>query len=128
MDKLKFIAMVRYYGWLCYQLGAGLPLHDVDNQFSISEDRLNSLINGTKWALENPEATPEDNHINWMNYKQRQGWVYGEKLDMEDKTHPSLVPFKDLPDVEKRKDEMDILMVKLGERLYNELKLESDTR
>ena len=29
MDKVEFIAKVRYLGWICYQMGADLPLHDV---------------------------------------------------------------------------------------------------
>ena len=40
--------------------------------------------------------------------------------DLEKKTHPDLVPFDDLPEIEKKKDLMDRLMNKLAEELWNE--------
>lgn len=124
MDKLDFIAKVRYLGWICYQMGANLPLHDMNMDYSITNERLESLKKGTKFILdkleEGKDITPEDNHICWMLGKQEQGYMYGDTLDVVNKTHPSLIPYKDLSDVEKRKDEMDILMVKLGLELYNE--------
>lgn len=125
MNKVEFIARVRYLGWICYQMGANLPLHDVkDESFDISSDRLNSLCAGTEALLINLDITPEENHNIWMQYKANSGYVYGDTLDVERKTHPSMVPFEQLTDVEKHKDEMDILMVKLGEQLYNMLKQE----
>lgn len=121
MTREEFIARVRYLGWICYQMGAGLDLHDVQDSFEISEERLQSLINGTKIALENPDITPEENHNIWMKCKKEQGYVYGEHLDVEKKTHPSMVPFEELSKVEQVKDEMDILMVKLSNELYNKV-------
>lgn len=125
MDKLEFIANVRYLGWICYQMGAGLPLHDVskNNTYKISEERLKSLIAGTRWALDNPDATPEDNHSIWLKAKAEQGYKYGEYLDVNNKTHPSMVPFEELPDVEQRKDEMDLLMTKLANILWEEVNI-----
>lgn len=121
MDRVEFIAKVRYFGWLCYQMGADLPLHDVPEDYEISDERLKSLMAGTKYVLENPSTTAEENHNIWMEAKKSQGYVYGDILDVEKKTHPSMVPFEDLSDVEKRKDEMDILMVKLANELFDEL-------
>lgn len=119
MSKEEFIARIRYLGWICFQMGADLPLHDVPEDYEISTERLQGLIGGTEWALRNPDATPEDNHICWMNSKINQGYRYGDTLSVENKTHPSLVPFNELPPVEQRKDEMDLLMVKLANELYN---------
>lgn len=121
MDKLEFIARVRYLGWICYQMGAGLPLHDVAEDYELSDERLKSLIEGTSWALENPEATIQDNHENWMKCKEKQGYTYGKELDTIKKTHPSMIPFDELSGVEKNKDDMDLLMTKLGERLWKKL-------
>lgn len=121
MNKIEFIARVRYLGWICYQMGANLPLHDVPEDFEISNERLESLMNGTKFALIHPSLTAEENHILWMNGKKEQGYNYGPVLDVEKKTHPSMVPFGELSEVEQRKDEMDILMVKLAENLYNKI-------
>lgn len=106
-------------------MGADLPLHDVPDDFSISEERLESLIDGTHYVLEHPNMTAEDNHKLWMQEKPKQGYSYGKKLSVEDKTHPSLILFNDLPDVEKRKDEMDLLMVRLVNELYDTIKEKS---
>lgn len=121
MDKVEFIARVRYLGWICFQMGADLPLHDVPENYEISLERLKGLIEGTEWALQNPKATPEDNHNCWMDSKIEQGYKYGNKLSVDNKIHPSLVPFNELPLVEQRKDEMDLLMVKLADNLYKML-------
>ena len=121
MDRVEFIAKVRYLGWLCYQMGADLPLHDVPEDYEISDERLKSLMAGTKYVLENPATTAEENHNIWMEAKKNQGYTYGEVLDIEKKTHPSMIPFENLSDVEKRKDEMDVLMVKLANQLFEEL-------
>lgn len=119
MDKIEFIARVRYLGWLCYQMGANLPLHDVPNDLSISKERLESLKKGTKYVLENPNMTPKDNHNLWIKTKREQGYIYGPELDLINKTHPSIVSFEELPEVEKRKDEMDLMMVRESEKLYD---------
>ena len=121
MDREEFIAKVRYLGWLCYQMGADLPLHDVPEDYKISEERLKSLMKGTEYVLNNPSTTAEENHNIWMEAKKTQGYTYGEVLDVEKKTHPSMIPFENLSNVEKRKDEMDVLMVKLANELFNEL-------
>lgn len=121
MDKLEFIAKVRYLGWLCYQMGADLPLHDVAEDYKISDERLQSLMAGTKFVLEHPGTTAEENHNIWMEAKAAQGYVYGDVLDVKKKTHPSMVPFEELSDVEKKKDEMDVLMVRLANELFKEL-------
>ena len=121
MDRVEFIAKVRYLGWLCYQMGADLPLHDVPEDYKISEERLKSLMKGTEYVLNNPSTTAEENHNIWMEAKKTQGYTYGEVLDVEKKTHPSMIPFENLSNIEKRKDEMDVLMVKLAYELYYEL-------
>lgn len=121
MDRVEFIAKVRYLGWLCYQMGADLPLHDVPEDYKISEERLKSLMKGTEYVLKNPSTTAEENHNIWMEAKKSQGYVYGDILDVEKKTHPSMIPFENLSDIEKRKDEMDVLMVKLANELFEEL-------
>lgn len=72
-------------------------------------------------VLENPDMTAEDNHNIWVETKKSQGYTYGTELSVSKKTHPSMVPFSELTDVEKRKDDMDILMVKLANKLYDNI-------
>lgn len=125
MDKTEFIARVRYLGWICFMMGAQEPLHDVPDDYTISDERLESLMQGTAWALNNPNATAEDNHMNWCRAKVEQGYLYGPSIDLNRKTHPSLVPFDDLPIIEQEKDRMDLLMVKLANQLYEMTQQES---
>ena len=48
----------------------------------------------------------EASHQNWMRFKEADGWVYGPKKDAELKVHPCMVPFSDLPEDQKAKDEV----------------------
>lgn len=56
-----------------------------------------------------------------MDSKREQGYIYGETLSVENKTHPSMVPFSELSKIEQDKDTMDLLMVKLANKLYERL-------
>lgn len=62
-----------------------------------------SIINGVEFHLAN-DATPEESHINWMEQKIQDGWIYGGVKDEEQKKHPCLVPYQDLPLAQKVKD------------------------
>lgn len=65
-----------------------------------------SAIAGVEYRILNPWATPEDQHAQWLNYKQKEGWRYGEVLNVAAKTHPCLVLYKDLPYAQKVKDSL----------------------
>ena len=117
MNKIEFIAKVRYLGWICFQIAANQPYNE-----EMNEDQLKSMIQGVKYALNNPNATSEENHENWMKMKISQGWKYGNIKDFEKKTHPDLVPFNELSEIEQKKDIMDNLMNKLVNKLWEELK------
>jgi hypothetical protein len=60
-------------------------------------------------ALTNP--TPGAQHEAWCIAKRRDGWHHGPTKDAALKTHPSLVPFEDLSETEKLKDELLIAVV-----------------
>lgn len=65
-----------------------------------------SAINGVKYALENPHATPEQMHENWKKEKVAAGWVYGEVKDESKKTHPCIVAYSELPIAQRIKDNL----------------------
>jgi hypothetical protein len=115
MDKVNFIAKCRYLAWQCYQRGAGIDSNE------LTTDQLESLCDGVEFILKHPNATAEENHINWMNCKLSQGWVYGEEKDLIKKTHPSLIPFNELSKFEADKDIMDAQMTLGFEKIWNEL-------
>ena len=71
-----------------------------------------SAINGVKFILDNPRSTPEKSHENWLKEKVEDGWTYGEVKDPEAKTHPCIMPYKDLPEEQKLKDHIFSSIVK----------------
>lgn len=71
-----------------------------------------SAVTGIKALIDNPDMTPEDSHVVWVKQKESDGWTYGETKDPVKKTHPSLVPYKDLDSVEKYKDHLFRSIVK----------------
>lgn len=54
--------------------------------------------------IKNPSISPAQSHENWMSLKLRDGWRYGDTKCAEQKTHPCLLPYGELPDDQKRKD------------------------
>lgn len=71
----------------------------------------NTMINGVKFRLENPDVPASAMHENWMKEKLSQGWVYGDVKDVEKKTHPCLVPFDQLPEFQQKKDRLSSAIV-----------------
>lgn len=61
---------------------------------------------GVRFRLENPSATPESMHENWLKEKKAAGYVYGERKDDVAKTHPDCVPYDELPEDQKRKNRL----------------------
>jgi hypothetical protein len=67
------------------------------------------------WDTPRPEFSPEEvellaemEHERWVEEKSRQGFVYRRTRDLKKRTHPSLVPWGDLPEEEKDKDRMPV--------------------
>lgn len=63
-----------------------------------------SVINGVKFALANPDAPASAHHDAWMAEKFAQGWAYGPEKDADKKLHPCLVLFDQLPPEQQAKD------------------------
>ena len=50
------------------------------------------------------EQAARNVHEVWAQSRMAQGWVYGTARDEALKTHPCLVPYDELPDMEKQYD------------------------
>ena len=51
-------------------------------------------------------ATPEQSHASWLQEKAATGWVYGPVKDADQKTHPCMVPYDQLPEEQQVKDRL----------------------
>ena len=65
------------------------------------------------------EQMSKNVHEVWAKNRMEQGWVYGEERNDELKSHPCLIPYEELPEVEKAYDRDTALstlklIVKLG--------------
>ncbi len=116
VTREEFITAIRHIGWCYYQIAAGQPYNEEPN-----EDQIKSLLDGIKYADEHPGMTPEQNHENWMKMKVSQGWKCGPIKDFNKKEHPDMVPFDQLPDIEKRKDIADYIGHRLASTLWERL-------
>ena len=66
---------------------------------------------------EHRSNSPEELHGSWMQSYISMGWGYGENYSRENKTHPDLVPYANLGQLERDKDSVFILMCEIA-RLY----------
>ncbi|TNF26174.1 MAG: DUF4071 domain-containing protein [Deltaproteobacteria bacterium] len=54
--------------------------------------------------IELTEYLAENTHEIWSQQRMSEGWIFGEERDDKKKHHPCLVPYEDLPEVEKDYD------------------------
>ena len=67
-------------------------------------------------------TSPEELHGSWMQAYYAMGWVYGEKYDREAKTHPDLVPYAQLGQLERDKDAVFVALCEIARQwIYDEL-------
>ena len=66
---------------------------------------------------EHRSASPEELHGSWMQSYLTMGWTYGEIYDRENRTHPDLVPYAQLGQLERDKDAVFVALCEIA-RLY----------
>lgn len=79
--------------------------------------QVESCVAGVEAIVKNPDITPEQSHEGWLARKKEEGWIYGEKKDVEKKTHPCMVPYADLPSEQRAKDRLFCAVVRSVLRL-----------
>jgi hypothetical protein len=97
---------------MCHEVNRSWCILNHDYSQPVWEDapdwQKNSAIDGVKFHLANPDAKASASHDNWMKDKLEAGWEWGEIKDPNSKppTHPCIVPFEDLPNVQQIKDKL----------------------
>lgn len=59
-------------------------------------------------------SSPEELHGSWMQAYVAMGWQYGEKYDREAKTHPDMVPYAQLGQLEQDKDSVFVALCEIA--------------
>ena len=72
----------------------------------------NSTKSGIRHLAKNPDINPQQAHEEWLAYKVKEGWIYGRVIDNENKKHPCLVPYNELSQADKVKDNLFRAIVK----------------
>lgn len=70
---------------------------------------------------EQRSRSPEELHGSWMQSYFTMGWVYDEKYSQENKTHPDLVSYTDLGQLEQDKDGVFIALCEIARQWIYEL-------
>ena len=73
------------------------------------EETRRSAVEGVQGVLNG--NTPEESHAQWCEFKLKNGWTLGPVKDVETKRHPLLVPYGELPDSQRVKDELFVAIV-----------------
>lgn len=101
-DKISIIAQV------CHEINREYCKALGDYSQPAWEDapewQVKSALEGVRFHLEDPEASPSHSHDEWLREKRSNGWVYGPEKDADKKEHPCIVSFDQLPTEQKAKD------------------------
>ena len=54
---------------------------------------------------------PSANHESWLAHKKAEGWKWGAVKDEEKKEHPCFMPYDELPEEQRVKDQLFIAIV-----------------
>lgn len=77
----------------------------------LDQETRDSAIDGVEHVLSG--STPEESHINWMKFKVDSGWVFGEVKDEVKKTHPLLIPYDELGEDDRIKDDLFVGIINI---------------
>lgn len=69
---------------------------------------------------EQRSMSPEELHGSWMQAYFAMGWSYGETYDRDSKTHPDLVPYAQLGQLERDKDAVFVALCEIARQFVYE--------
>ena len=92
-----------HLNWAMFQMGANAPFF-----FTPSEENKRMMDNTIKDFLTNTSQTPRTNHESWLKNKKEAGWEYAPVGNNELKLHPCILPWEELPYIERIKSIMSV--------------------
>ena len=98
-------------------LAAGAPV--IPPPWAEREDSFRRQFLGVIERQAGPQRSesPEELHGSWMNAYHGMGWKYGEKYSLAERTHPDLVPYAQLGQLERDKDAVFVRLCEIA-RLF----------
>ena len=69
----------------------------------------------------NRSSSPEELHGSWMQSYFSMGWTFGKEYSMENKTHPDLVPYLQLGQLERDKDAVFVALCEIARQFIYDL-------
>jgi len=112
MKKQEIVAIAA----ICHNANADYCLSLGDNSQSrweyAEQWQKDSAIKGVIFHHQHPDAPPEATHESWREQKVKDGWTYGAVKDPENKRHPCITPFEDLPGSVQAKDRLFAAIVR----------------
>jgi len=102
VEYLAKIAMVCHEANKAYCDSIGDPSQKHWNE--AAKWQRESAVKGVAFRISNPAGKPDAQHKSWYDDKVANGWAYGPVKDEVKKTHPSLLPYDELPLKERKKD------------------------
>jgi hypothetical protein len=93
---------------LCYEINRGIRAGLGETPYppwdEAPEWHHATVRQGVEGILAGAITRPEESHNSWTREKLAHGWKYGPEKDESAKTHPQLVPFRELPIEQRLKD------------------------
>jgi len=74
--------------------------------------QVRQVVAGVQEVIRDPDLTAERHHELWVTRMHDDGWTLGDVKDPAAKTHPTLVPFAELPAEQQLKDRLFIAIVR----------------
>ena len=65
--------------------------------------------------------SPEELHGSWVQAYIDMGWIYGPERDVEEKTHPDMVPYARLGQLERDKDAVFVALCEIARQWVYDL-------
>lgn len=83
-----------------------------DNREDVFREQFLEVIE--RQCGENRSSSPEELHGSWMQAYIEMGWRYGALYDRELKTHPDMVPYAKLGQLERDKDAVFVALCEIA--------------
>lgn len=88
-----------------------VPAHWIDREPAFREQFVEVI---ERQCGDNRSTSPEELHGSWMQAYVEMGWVFGEEYDREAKTHPDMVPYAKLGQLERDKDAVFVALCEIA--------------